>query len=259
MGMVILLIQAPIIAILLNLVFVAETSGVMSRLQFGPYALFLLVISAIWFGCSNAAREIVGEQAIFRRERMVNLSIFAYVLSKFAVLGVLCLVQCATLLVMTYMVLDFWGNPIFHLAILWLSAMCGVGMGLFLSSIVRTTEAAMALVPLLLIPQIILGGAIMPISEMNAPTRVLAHGTISRWAFEGVLQSEHLADAYEIKPEEFPKPLAPGLPAPPPPPNPLDRFFDDMETWLAVDLGIKAVITLLSLLGVVAILRLRER
>lgn len=258
MGMVILLVQAPIIALLLNMVFASEAGGVMSRLQFAPYALFLLVISAIWFGCSNASREVVGEQAIFRRERMVNLSVLAYVLSKFAVLGVLCLLQCATLLLLTYFALDFWGNPIYHLSILWLSAMCGVGMGLFLSSIVRTTEASMALVPLLLIPQVILGGAIMPVAEMNTPTRILAHTTISRWAFEGVLQAEHLADAYEMSADEFPKPLGPGLPAPPPPPNPLDRFFDDAETRLNVDVAVKLAIMFLTLFGVVAVLRIRE-
>ncbi|QED27888.1 FHA domain-containing protein [Microvenator marinus] len=259
LGMFILLVQAPIIAILLNMVFVAEVEGVMSRLQFTPYALFLLVISAIWFGCSNAAREIVGEQAIYRRERMVNLSVLAYVLSKFTVLGLLCLFQCATLLLLTYFALDFWGNPIYHLGLLWCAAMVGVGMGLFLSAIVRTTEAAMALVPLLLIPQVILGGAIMPVAEMNLATKVLAHSTVSRWAFEGFLQTEHLSDAYEMSASDYPKPIAPGLPAPPPPPNPIDRFFGDTETRLRIDFAVLAGLALLTLFGVVLVLKIRER
>ena len=258
-GMFVLMVQAPIIALLLDLVFVSETGGVMSRMQYAPFALFLLVVSAIWFGCSNAAREIVAEQAIFRRERMVNLSIASYVLSKFTVLGLLCLVQCVVLLSLTYFVLDFRGNPLFHLAVLWLSSLGGVGFGLLLSSLVRTTEAAMATVPLLLIPQIILGGAIMPIDRVSTPVFVASHAVISRWAFEGVLHTEHLADAYEISAEELPKPLAPGLPAPPPPPNPLDHFFGDSETWLAVDLGVLGSFYLVLVIAVGATLRLRER
>ncbi len=254
----ILLIQAPIIAVLLDMVFVAETGGVMSRLQFAPYALFLMVISSIWFGCSNAAREIVSEQAIYKRERMVNLSIPAYVLSKFFILGAVCLVQNVILLSMTYFVLDFWGNPIYHLAILWLASMAGVGMGLALSAVVRTEQAAMAMVPLLLIPQVILGGAIMPIDEMNEPTWGLSQVTVARWAFEGVLQTEHLSDAYEISAEDMPKPLAPGLPAPPPPPNPLNRFYGDSETWLAIDLGVLGGMTFFSIFIVAGGLRLRE-
>ena len=61
----ILLLQAPIIALLIALVFdePAERTP----------ALFILVVAAIWLGCSNAAREIVSEQAIFKRGRMSNL------------------------------------------------------------------------------------------------------------------------------------------------------------------------------------------
>lgn len=258
-GMFVLLVQAPVIALLLDLVFVSESGGMMSRVTHTPYALFLLVVSAIWFGCSNAAREIVAEQAIYRRERMVNLSISAYVLSKFTVLGLLCLVQCVILLAGTYFVLDFHGNPALHLGTLWLSSLVGVGMGLLLSSVVRTSEAAMATVPILLIPQIILGGAIMPIDRMNEPTSIASHVVASRWAFEAVLQTEHLADAYEWSASELPKPPAPGLPAPPPPPNPLDRFFGDYETWLAVDAGVLAGFFWLCVFAVAAVLRLRER
>ncbi|MFN5907556.1 MAG: ABC transporter ATP-binding protein, partial [Planctomyces sp.] len=47
--------------------------------------MFLLAISSVWFGCNNAAREIVKEKAIYVRERDVNLQTTAYVVSKFAV------------------------------------------------------------------------------------------------------------------------------------------------------------------------------
>jgi ABC-type multidrug transport system ATPase subunit/ABC-type multidrug transport system permease subunit len=258
-GTAILLVQAPIVAILLNLVFVSETGGVMSRLQFMPFALFLLVVAAVWFGCSNAAREIVAEQAIYRRERMVNLSILAYAGSKFAVLGALCFLQCLMLLVITYFVLDFWGNPFIHLGVLWLCSLAGLGMGLMLSALVRTTEAAIALVPILLIPQVILGGAIMPIDKMNAPTQVASHSTVARWGFEGMLQTEHRADAYEISADELPKSPMPGIPAPPPPPNPLDRFMGESETYLGVDLGVLGGFTVVFFGGVCGFLRVREK
>lgn len=258
-GMFVLLVQAPIIAVLLDLVFVSEKADVMSRMEFTPYALFLLVVSSIWFGCSNAAREIVAEQSIYRRERMVNLSISAYILSKFAVLGGLCLLQCVILFGMTFWFLDFWGNPLFHIAILWLSSLTGVGMGLFLSALVRTSEAAMATVPILLIPQIILGGAIMPIDRMSAPVAIASNLVMSRWAFEGALQAENLNNAYELSAADLPKPLAPNLPAPPPPPNPLDRFFGDSETYLIVDLGVLAGFLFAFLFAVAITMRARER
>ena len=50
-------------------------------------AMFFVVVSCVWFGTSNAAREIVTERAIYLRERMVNLRLFNYVLSKYILLG----------------------------------------------------------------------------------------------------------------------------------------------------------------------------
>lgn len=258
-GTLILLAQAPVIGVLIALVFAPGKHGAMNRLEHMPFALFILTISAIWFGCSNAAREIVGEQAIYRRERMVNLSIPAYIGSKVTVLGLLSLVQCALLLLTTYIVLDVVGNPMLHLATLWLCAMTGVGMGLVLSALVRTTPAALALVPLLLIPQVVLGGAIKPLPDLEDPAWTLSSVMASRWGFEAMLHVEHLSDAYEIPASQLPKPLAPGLPALPPPPNPLDRFYGDAEVYLGIDLLVLSVALTLLVAAASAALWARER
>lgn len=259
-GTLILLIQAPIVAVLLNLVFVQEAAGVASRVEHTPLALYLLIISAIWFGCSNAAREIVGEQAIYRRERMVNLSIPAYVGSKFAVLGFLCLVQCVALLSLTYIPLDFQGSPLMHLVVLWICSLAGVATGLLLSALVRTSEAAIALVPILLIPQVVLGGAIMPIDRMDAVTSAASSAAFSRWGFEAVLQIEEGAGAYEWRLEQLPRSPDPDLyPAPPTVPHPLDRFFGDAETDILIDLGVLGGFTVVILGSVAGVLRFRER
>ncbi|RAL20705.1 hypothetical protein DL240_15415 [Lujinxingia litoralis] len=257
-GTLILLIQAPIVAMLLNLVFIQDEGGVFTRMEHTPLALFLLVISAIWFGGSNAAREIVREQAVYRRERMVNLSIPAYVASKFVVLGLLCLVQCVALLGLTYGPLDFHGAPLLHLLTLWLCALAGVAAGLLLSAAVRTSEAAIAMVPIVLIPQVILGGAIMPVARMDTWTRTLSATTFSRFGFEAMLHTEERALAYEVPLDELPLPPLPGAPAPPIAPHPLDRFFGDAETGLLLDLGALSLFTVVVLSGVSLSLRRRD-
>ena len=52
-------------------------------------SLFFAYLGTLWFGCSNAAQEIVREVAIYRRERMVGLGRHSYLLSKFLLLGTL--------------------------------------------------------------------------------------------------------------------------------------------------------------------------
>lgn len=54
-----------------------------------------MAFAAIMFGCINAAREVVKELSIYKRERLVNIGIIPYLFSKIVVLGVLCLLQCA--------------------------------------------------------------------------------------------------------------------------------------------------------------------
>ena len=56
-------------------------------------------------------------------------------------------------------------------------------LGLLLSSIVDTTEKAMTIVPLILIPQIMLAGLIAKVS--SPLVEVLSYLTLSRWGVEG--------------------------------------------------------------------------
>ena len=48
--------------------------------------MFLLAVSSFWFGCNNAAKEIVKERIIYTRERDFNLRIGSYYASKLLLL-----------------------------------------------------------------------------------------------------------------------------------------------------------------------------
>jgi len=179
----ILLLQAPIIAILIALVFDEATEK--------TAALFILVIAAVWLGCSNAAREIVSEQAIFKRERMVNLKIPSYLFSKVAVLMLLCVVQCAILAMIVVPAINMESSFLSIFFLLLLTSLPSLLLGLFVSSLVSTSEAAMGLIPLILIPQVVLGGLITFFANMSAFEKVIAAFLTTRWAFEGITILEY--------------------------------------------------------------------
>ena len=192
----ILLAQAPIIATLLVMVFGGKTSTEITDANWSSSAhatsitLFMLSLSSIWFGCSNSVREIVGESPIYMRERMVTLQLPWYVAAKFTVLGGLCFVQCLVLLSVVH-----WGNALHGpwlpmLGLLFLSSTVGVALGLAISAIVKTSEVAIATLPLVLLPMVILGGILQPQHEMSAPMRWCSNAMPSRWSFEGLLLSE---------------------------------------------------------------------
>jgi ABC-type multidrug transport system permease subunit len=203
-----LMVQAPIIAALIVLVFGREASGEASGENWPSVAkatstsVFLLALSAIWFGCSNSARQIVAEWAIYRRERMVNLRIPSYVASKFSVMGLLCVVQCAVLLAITHWGSGLRGPWLAMYGLLVLSAMVGVGVGLTISALARSSEMAIASLPIVILPMVILGGVLSPVHKMPDLSQWLCQLMPSRWAFESLL----LMEAQE-RPKFSPPPL----------------------------------------------------
>jgi hypothetical protein len=145
---------------------------------------FFLVVSAVWFGCSNAARDIVGEMAIFQRERMVSLKLPSYVFSKSFVLLLISLLQCLLLLGIVYIGCGLqvpFAQTYFMLV---LASQVGAAMGLAISGLVRTTDTAVSLLPIPLLVMILLGGGMKPLHEMPAAGQALSYVFPARWAFE---------------------------------------------------------------------------
>lgn len=172
--------QAPIIAFLTYLVV-----GAKSPRDF-PY--FMLALVSIWFGTSVASREIIRERAVYTRERMVNLSLLPYVASKLFVLALIVSFQClllfGSLKFLHYtglMNLPGWAIP--QVIIILLTAMVGLALGLLISAIVKTSEMATSLVPLILIPQILFSGLVgVPVNT----ARVIGTLMPATWAFDGL-------------------------------------------------------------------------
>ena len=189
-------------------------------------SLFFMVVSAIWFGTSNAAREIVSERAIYLRERMVNLRLSNYVLSKYILLSFVCVLQCVMLLGIVSPILGYNGLLNGHpevflnqLGMLVITAMDAVAIGLLLSTVVASSEAAMALTPIALIPQVVLGGTLVPVTT-NPYLEYPMMGVPARWGFEGGIAPERLINATQ---KEWIFNLPKGTEALPP--DVMDRLF----------------------------------
>lgn len=153
-----LLAQAPIVAFILA--FITDDTPNDGR------TIFIAAVIAIWLGANNAIREIVSETAVYARERLVNLKIPSYVLSKFAILSGIGLIQCFLFVLILTAFGRFSATDFSMLTIiLYLSLLAGVSIGLFFSALVSSTEKAMSILPLILIPQLLLSGFLKPIDD----------------------------------------------------------------------------------------------
>lgn len=203
----ILLLQAPIIAILLLMLAgsdvltgVEGVKDVVQRVE-AQSLLFVMAIVAVWFGINNAAREITKERAIFRRERLSKLNILSYLFSKISVLGALVLVQNVILVGILMLKIDFslapgidtlipvlpvWMNMF---ATMLLTSLAGTSIGLLISGFSSTEDQAVSIVPLILIPQILLAGMLFKIEPEGLIGTViwaLSLITVSRWSLDAL-------------------------------------------------------------------------
>jgi len=72
--------------------------------------LFFLAINAVMVGAFSQMREFVKEDDIYKRERLINLKIFPYVLSKVWVAGLLALYQGAAFTIIHYLAFNMPGG-----------------------------------------------------------------------------------------------------------------------------------------------------
>lgn len=151
--------QAPIVAFLTYLV--------VGKDQPRDFPYFVLALVAVWFGTSVAAREVIRERAVYNRERMVNLGLLPYIGSKLLVLSLIVGLQCIMLFgsLKIFDLLDLMKMPgsiigIPQMIVMVMTGMVGIALGLFVSSVVKTSEMATSIVPLILIPQILFSGLV---------------------------------------------------------------------------------------------------
>jgi ABC-type multidrug transport system ATPase subunit len=174
--------QGLLVAILLGIVFgnLDDAGPLRTR-----NLLLLLAVSCYWFGCNTAAKELVKERAIYGRERDFNLRVGPYLGSKLIVLALIATVQATVL----FAIVRAWCRPPGPIVPQWFAlatlAVAGVSAGLVVSALARTEETATALVPMVVIPQIILSGVIADLGDGLA--RWLANGLVAvRWGQEAL-------------------------------------------------------------------------
>lgn len=211
-----LLAQAPVVGALVLALFGGlrflwvPIPGVPPRDELSP-ALFLFATAMLWLGCNNACREVVRERALFERERRQGVSALSWLGSKVIAQLLIALGQAAVLALFAVGMGMPHGAEVF--AVLTLTGWVGASMGLMLSSYARSEQIAVMMVPMIVLPQIALGGLIVSASDMPHPLREIADVMVPlRASFEalallqlpermgGVLRLETLGMAHRALP-----------------------------------------------------------
>lgn len=175
------LLEAPALAVLIALVMRYSEDGDynFANAFHIPTYLFLSLVTALFLGMTNSAEEIIRDRNILQRERHHGFRIGGYIIGKYLSLGFFALVQCIIYLLIGDAILGI--RSMFFPNLLWMSitSFVGIAAGLFISSLVSSPKTAINIIPLILIPNIILGGALIKYDEMNRSLDIIQN--IRQW------------------------------------------------------------------------------
>lgn len=157
----------------------------------GPAQIvFWIAFDGFFFGLTYGLLQIVGEMAVFRRERLAGLSVSAYVASKVtALLPVLAGVSAVLLVVLRALGrLPALGWHVYALlfATIVIEAISALALGLFASAAVSNAAQAALALPMLCFPQVLFGGAIVPVDQMATPGQLMSLVLSNRHAFDAL-------------------------------------------------------------------------
>ena len=174
--------------------------------------IFLAVIISVFLALSNSVDEIVKDAGIRMREKILDIKHKNYYLAKFLTQAFFALVQTILFVAVSFPILEIHELYFHYVAYLTLVSLGGVAVGLSISSIPNLSEkAASNLVPVILIPQIIFGGALIEYEEMNRALKIVENDPIpeicqfmtSRWAYEGLMTMQYSYNAYHTPVKEL--------------------------------------------------------
>ena len=162
-----------------------------SAADVGPAQIvFWIAFDGFFFGLTYGLLQIVGEMAVFRRERLAGLSVGAYVASKVtALLPVLAGVSAVLLVVLRALGrLPAVGWDVYAslFATIVIEATSALALGLFASAAVSNAAQAALALPMLCFPQVLFGGAIVPVDQMTTPGRLMSMVLSNRHAFDAL-------------------------------------------------------------------------
>ncbi|MFN8456988.1 MAG: FHA domain-containing protein [Anaerolineae bacterium] len=168
---------------------ILEASGSYSIAAETQTVLFMMALSTALLGIFGAGYELIKEEAVYRRERMINLRVAPYFASKLVVLGGFMALQLILFLIVLSLKIElpgsgaiFWA-PLEYYLTLTLTVLASVALGLFISALASSKDMVTYLILIAILIQIVFSGAIF---KLSALTEFFSYLTITRWSLEAL-------------------------------------------------------------------------
>jgi ABC transport system ATP-binding/permease protein len=193
--MAINLLEVPLLALILGYLSKYSSDGVYF---FGanknyPVFLFMSIIVALFVGLTVSAEEIFRDRKVLEREKFLNISWSGYLLSKISFLFFISGIQSLSFVLVANTLLEVKGMLFSQWLVLFSTACFGNLLGLNISAGLRTAVSIYILIPLMLVPMLLLGGAMIKFDDLHKSISkkiyvpVIGDAMVTRWAYEALM------------------------------------------------------------------------
>lgn len=221
--MTISLLEAPLLALILSYIVrfyhvdhshnAAKSIYTFSKNINIPAYVFMSIIVALFIGLTVSAEEIIKDAKILKREAFLHLSRTSYLLSKVAILFTFSAIQTLSFVLLGNWILEIHLHFSYWLVLFSTACFANI-LGLNISSTFNSVITIYILIPILLIPQLILGGIVVKFDNINphiaSDNKVpwISEIMVSRWAFEAIMVDLFKNNAYEKPFYQYDKEMA---------------------------------------------------
>ena len=204
---IVCLLEAPLLALLLAYIIryynVSESGYTFELNENVPIYIFVAVIVAIFVGLSVSAEEIIKDRKIIKRESFLHLSRSSYLFSKILVLFIISAIQAILFVLVGNSVTGVLHQTFTYWLVLFSAWTCANLIGLVISDTFKSVVTIYILIPFIVIPQMLLCGALLRFEKINpdisTPASVPWFGELitARWAFEALAVEQFTNNEYE--------------------------------------------------------------
>ena len=201
------LLEAPVLAFILSFIirYIPDPNSdvyYFSENENIPIYSFMSIIVALFLGLTISAEEIFHDRKILKREQFLNLSRSSYLLAKIILLIGISALQSFLFISIANPILEIKGMYFNYWLTLFTTAFCANMFGLIISSSFNSVITIYIVIPLLIIPMMVLSGAMFSFDKLNRnisrvdKVPLIAEIIPTRWTYEALMVSQFKDNRY---------------------------------------------------------------
>lgn len=201
------LLEGPVLGLILSYIirYIADpdsTIYIFRENENIPIYIFMSIIVSLFLGLTISAEEIFRDRRMLNREYFLNLSRSSYLVSKILILAFISALQAFLFLVVANPVLGIRGLFFCYWLALFTTSFFACMIGLNISSALDSAIAIYIVIPLLMIPMMVLSGAMFPFDKLNRKLAradrvpLIAELMPTRWTYEALMVKQYTGNEY---------------------------------------------------------------